>query len=470
MTRIFKESLFIVIIAFVFFGLFPLALFKLLAFPKVSAELKQDVKRNLEGVVNKQKDILTLLWGERRSHARTISDAIQSAMCIYGSDDFTHLMNGEKEHEYLMLKTQLECVKADYGYKGILICDGAGIIQTTTEGEKSLVGTSIMKEEAFLNMQETLYDGKTYMSDVIHFSLQGHKQKGNEDNLPSLFMSYPIKGKNHDVIGAVLLWMDTSMLNAGMKNVALGITGETYLVNKEGVMLTKSRFSDHIKHTYNTCRTCHKVVDPETQVITRGVKECITKKVRGYDVNGYRDYEGITVVGAWSWLENLNMGLIVELDADEAFGAINNINSLVKSLMLVVIIPAIILAILIHKKLRTGYLLKDLPLPKKTLLGVSCIIIFGFVIAILDSYQLRKELGYIREQKYKINNPLNVLGSMVTHRDEDFIQDKIYKLRQEYHILKSENALHKEMKESERVKRNTEQSLEKTVVTWELKP
>ena len=64
MTRIFKESIFIVIIAFVFFGLFPLTLFKLLAFPKASAELKQDCKRNLEGGVRKQKDFLTLLWEE----------------------------------------------------------------------------------------------------------------------------------------------------------------------------------------------------------------------------------------------------------------------------------------------------------------------------------------------------------------------------------------------------------------------
>lgn len=470
MARIFKESIFIVVIAFVFFGLFPLTLFKLLAFPKASAELKQDVKRNLEGVVGKQKDILTLLWEERRSHARAISDAIQSSWYIDGRDDFTPLINGEKEHEYLRLKTQLECIKADYGYRGILICDGAGIIQTATESEKSLVGANIMKEEAFRNIQETLYDGKTYMTDVTRFSLHNKMQKGIEDDMPSLFMSYPIKGKNHDVTGAVLLWMDTSMLNVGTKNVALGITGETYLVNNEGLMLTKSRFSDHIKHPHNTGKTLFKVVDPDTQTMTKGVKECIARKGYGYDVDGYRDYDGITVVGAWRWLENLNMGLIVELDADEAFGAINNINSLVKSLMLVVIIPAFVLAILIHKKLRTGYLIKGLTLPKKALLGVSCIIILGFVIAILDGYQLRRELGYIREQKYKINNPLNVLGSMVTQRDEDFIKDKVHKLRQEYHILKSDNTIHKEIKESERVKRNAEQPVEKTVATWELKP
>ena len=59
--RIFKERIVIVIIAFVLFGLFPLVLFRLIAFPKASAELKQGVQGNLWGIVNKQKDLLTLL-------------------------------------------------------------------------------------------------------------------------------------------------------------------------------------------------------------------------------------------------------------------------------------------------------------------------------------------------------------------------------------------------------------------------
>ena len=83
--KMFKERIVFVIATFVFFGLFPLILFKMLAFPKANAELKQEVQRNLEGIVTKQKDMLTLLlWDERKSHARTISDTIQSALFIHG--------------------------------------------------------------------------------------------------------------------------------------------------------------------------------------------------------------------------------------------------------------------------------------------------------------------------------------------------------------------------------------------------
>lgn len=468
MIRIFKERIVIVIVTFIFFGLFPLVLFRMLAFPKASAELKQSVKRNLEGIVKEQKDLLTHMWEERKSHARAISDTIQSALFIHGSEDFVSLLKGKDEHEYLRLKTQLECTKADYNYKGIFICDAAGIIQATTENEKSMLGMNIIKEKSFRNIQETLYDGKTYISDVIHFPIDDMQDETDKE-FPSLFMSYPIKGQNYDVIGAVLVWMDASALNNGIRNDVLGKTGEAYLVNKDGTMLTQSRFSDHIKeNSSDTCKTCHKVVDPDTNLITKGVKKCITQKTSGYDLEGYMDYDGFKVVGAWSWVKDLNMGLIVEIDADEALGTINNINSMVKSLMMVIIVPAFVMATLMYRKLNAGYMLKGLSLPHKALLGVTTVFLVGFVIAILDGYEVRKERGYLREQKYEVHNPLDVFGSIVTKRDEDFIKSNISKFKEQIPVLKSENTInnYKEDEGEEAVKINAKQSSEKTAVTW----
>lgn len=469
MIKMLKERIVFVIATFVFFGLFPLILFKMLAFPKANAELKQGVQRNLEGIVNKQKEILTLLWDERKSHARAISDTIQSALFIQSKDDFVSLINGKDGHEYLRLKSQLECTKADYGYKGIFICDGAGIVQIATGDEKSLVGMNIMKERPFRNIQETLYDGKTYISDVVNFSPIGETPGENGNGLPSMFVSYPVKGQNHDVMGAVVLWMDTSILNKAMKSISLGKTGEAYLVNKDGVMLTKSKFSKYVKNTNGMNAMSYKVVEPDTQTITKGVEKCITAKISGYDLDGYRDYDGLKVVGAWTWLKDLNMGLIVEIDADEASGVVDNINSLIIPLMVVMIIPAFIFATLLYRKLSTGYVLKDMSLPKKATLGVTSILMVGFVIAILDGYELRKERGYLREQKYKVHNPLNVLGSIVTQRDEDFIKTNIYKFKEELPIFKSENTVHTEGEERAIVKSSLLQPLEKTVATWELK-
>ncbi|MDN3515742.1 MAG: cache domain-containing protein [Candidatus Brocadia sp.] len=469
MIRILKKRIVVVIITFVFFGLLPLTLFRILAFPKASAEIKQGIKRNLDSMLNKQQDMLTLLQYERESHARAISDAILSTLLIYGDEKFVNILNGKSEHEYLRLKTQLACTKADYGYRGIFICDEAGIIRMTTETEKSMVGSNIMKEKAFRNIQETLSDGKTYFSDVIHFSPDGNIQSGKDADVPSLFLSYPIKGENRNVIGAVVLWVDVSMLNQAMKNVVFGKTGEAYLVNKEGIMITQSRFSEHIKNTGDTCRSCHVVEDPDVQMITKGVKKCITEKAAGYNLEGYRDYGGIQVVGAWSWLKDFNMGLIVEIDADEAFSALNNINSMTKSLMIAVLIPAFAMAILTYRKLSVGYMLKYLSTPQKALLGATIIITIGFIVAVMDGYELRKERGYLREQKYKVHNPLNVLGSLVAQREEDFIKSRISRFKNELPTLNTENTINQENKEKNAVENDTNQSSENSIMAWELK-
>lgn len=481
MKRFFKESIVIVTVTLILFALLPLMLFRVVAFPNVKKELKQQVRTNLDEALLKQKNLLTSFLEERRSHARSISESIKSAELIYGRKNFMSIISEGDEQEYLRLKTQLECAKANYGYKGIFVCDATGKIQMTTASEKSINGMDIVKDHAFKDVRETLYDGKSHISSITHFSVdkkgdnampspphlswpwQGIQNIPNittvreqQDELPSLFISYPIKGLDHQVAGAVLLWMEMSMLDNVMKNFVLGKTGETYLVNKDGIMITKSRFSRyHMKNTGDTCRTCHPVEDPDTNMLTKGVEACITKKTNGHNLKGYHDYGGIKVVGAWSWLKDLDMGLMVEIDVDEAFVTINNINTMIKSLMIAIIVPAIVIASLIHRKISFGYMIKKMDLPKKTLIGAAVIIMAGFLIAILDAYQLNKERGYVRERQYKIANPFSVFGEVGTitiRKGEYFIEDNVQKFKKEYHNLKSGNILQQENKKEGFVK------------------
>jgi hypothetical protein len=494
MKRLFKESIVIVTVTLIFVALFPLMLFRVVAFPNAKFELKQHVKTNLDEALHKQKTLLTFFLEERRSHARSISDSIQSTELIYGHKDFVSIINGGNEQEYLRLKTQMECAKEDYGYKGIFVCDATGKIQMTTASEKSLKGMDIVKDNTFKDVRESLYDGKSHISSITHFSVdkETHNEmpsqpyrpwqfipnkpniiadRERQDELPSLFISYPIKKQDHRVAGAVLLWMDMSMLDNEMKGFLLGKTGETYLVNKDGIMITKSRFSRyHMKNTDDTCKTCHAVETPDTNMLTKGVEACITKKTTGHNLEGYDDYGGIKVVGTWSWLKDLDMGLMVEIDVDEAFVTVNNINTMIKSLMFVIIIPAIVIASLIHRKMSFGYMIKNMALPKKTLIGTVAIVMVGFLIAILDSYQLNKERGYAREQQYKIANPFSVfgeVGTITTLKGEDFIEDNIQKFKKEYRKLKSENIIQPDNREEEEFVKGADFPLEKTLAVWD---
>lgn len=119
----------------------------------------------------------------------------------------------------------------------------------------------------------------------------------------------------------------------------IGDTGETYAFDKSGLLVSNSRFDEGMillgllpdqpdAHSIVTLR----VRDPQGDMtagfrpsvrrselpLTRMAADAVAGK-SGVDVDGYRDYRGSTVVGAWTWLPKYDIGVATEIDAAEAF-------------------------------------------------------------------------------------------------------------------------------------------------------
>jgi tRNA A-37 threonylcarbamoyl transferase component Bud32 len=136
----------------------------------------------------------------------------------------------------------------------------------------------------------------------------------------------------------------------------MGMTGEAYAFDRRGVMLTASRTQQGLSALglmTNSADTAPaqnvELLDPvgtgeesassEVQKparLTRMAAAAI-KGLNGTDVDGYRNYRGVTVVGSWAWLPEYGLGVAVEVAGDEAFQTLYVVRRVFFSLFLMLI-------------------------------------------------------------------------------------------------------------------------------------
>jgi hypothetical protein len=158
--------------------------------------------------------------------------------------------------------------------------------------------------------------------------------------VPVMFACAPVRDENFQPIGALALRLrsDKEFVRI-LKLARLGETGETYAFDREGLMLSNSRFDDDmillgILPDEPGSRSIMRLLlrDPGGDMtrghrpgvrrselpLTKLVERAITGQP-GVDVEGYRDYRGVNQVGAWRWLPEQGMGIAAEKDYDEAY-------------------------------------------------------------------------------------------------------------------------------------------------------
>lgn len=156
---------------------------------------------------------------------------------------------------------------------------------------------------------------------------------------PTMFVAAPVRSQG-TVVAVLGLRMKPEEQFSQIFSVArLGKTGEAYAFDHRGVMLTASRFDGELKKLglipdapQATAILNMRLIDPGVDLaavkepanqwkelrLTRMAAAALTGE-EGFDVEGYRNYRGVKVVGAWSWLSEYGMGVATEVAADEAF-------------------------------------------------------------------------------------------------------------------------------------------------------
>lgn len=296
-------------IIFLLWSLVPLVMLRFIVYPVVHRAFEQMVIQNLAGVGHKQSEFVSSWMKERKNDAALLaSDACIMAFhrCPTDSAEFKRIL------------TQLEFVRDTHGYKDILIIDKEGKVKAGTE--KNLVGIYLTEFDFF---QEAI-KGKVYVSKVTPSTFPALNEFGDREyGVPSLFVSSAVRDEGYNIQGVLALQVDLVTLSNEMRKVKLGETGETYLVDKDGLMITESKFINTIRQMGLIKKRTSlelKVIDPTTGKLTRAAEECVRGK-EGYDAKGYLDYRGVRVLGVWHWLPEYGWGVISEIDLEEAYAA-----------------------------------------------------------------------------------------------------------------------------------------------------
>ena len=327
-----------IIVLLIAFTLLPFVVLKILAFPKVEADVEKLQIRHLSSAGHKQAVLVSNWMRERMTDVLVIADNPY----MVNSINLT-----SKDAEYSEELRYLELVVVEYGYMGAFVCDNKGLVTIATIKES--VGRDLSNKDYIKNALLGNPSASSIMPSEVPLVNEFDEK---EIGVPTMFVSTPLKNKMDDIIGVVVLRVHAGTLSNMMNSLKFGKTGESYLVNEEGYMISESRFADKLKAKGIVEKRCTlelKVTDPETGELTSGVAQCISGN-NGFDGKGYSDYTGITVLGVWHWLPEFKWGIITEIDMDEGYGLAHNLHFIVNAILFVIAFPVILAAYLMGRQ------------------------------------------------------------------------------------------------------------------------
>ncbi|MHC4932710.1 MAG: serine/threonine-protein kinase [Planctomycetota bacterium] len=110
----------------------------------------------------------------------------------------------------------------------------------------------------------------------------------------------------------------------------MGQTGETYAFDRDGRMISASRFEGRGSILKTMVREGSSQQEPRP--LTRAAGLAIASRMgpesamSGLLMEPYRNYRGIEVVGAWTWLAEHDFGVVTEVEAEEAFAPVRTLD------------------------------------------------------------------------------------------------------------------------------------------------
>ncbi len=253
----------------------------------------------------------------------------------------------------------------EYGFIGFVVLDSTGL-QVGALLEEPVGKRELMERSDFFqrSMQGDTVVSKPFFAETPLPDLNGKMRAVKA----TMFISTPILDKNGTIAG-VLALRNRPLVDFSRKLEIgrFGKSGETYAFDETGTMLSDSRFNDQLRQIgllpanpdsnaileiqvrdpgVNLTKGLRATLPGEHQPLTLAVKSAI-KGESGENLDGYNDYRGVPMVGAWTWLPDYAIGVVTEIDVDEAYAPLRTLN-LWFFLIFILLVVATIIAIVLR--------------------------------------------------------------------------------------------------------------------------
>ena len=234
------------------------------------------------------------------------------------------------------LRDYLMPLFAEHDFDGFVIVAPDGTIIGGDRNE--WVGIRITPERVAILAK--VLAGETLVSHPFFVAPATPAETGDpQPQVPIMVVAAPVRDDHDRVIAMLALLVDPDQdFTRILQSVRLEKSGETYAFNSRGLLISHSRFDDQLREIGLLGE------DPGTDpILTVEIRDPGGDLSKGHpptpdrgalpltrmaasavigqsdiDVDGYRDYRGVMVVGAWTWLEEYDFGVAAEMDLDEA--------------------------------------------------------------------------------------------------------------------------------------------------------
>ena len=217
-----------------------------------------------------------------------------------------------------------EFIKTQRDFYEIFVLDTNGKIVTSTE--ESNIGLDKSTDAYFLGAKEGVFIKDAYYSATT--------------KMRSIAISAPVlDDETGQWLGVLVARLDlTSLEEIACDRTGLGKTGEIYIVNKHGYMITPSRFKED---TFLKL----KVGSENSRAFLEDVKKFGSKPHLHVPFT-YMDYRGVEVLGIHEHIPRMAWGLLAEIDAKEVLAPLDKLKIIFVVVMLLAPVGAWLIGII----------------------------------------------------------------------------------------------------------------------------